>query len=153
MNRKMYCAAVMVLLLLIVGCCSGLEPKSRRPMESRIYDHRYELVLKAVRSVLVAEGFPITAEDQAKGTMETDWMVSKYERSKVRAQVQSLGRSRTQVMLGIKLQKRGVLGSEWKPAEVEMHSYHMMFEYIDLQIYREYFREIEEPARQGKSSS
>jgi uncharacterized lipoprotein len=153
MNRKTYRTTVTALLLLILGGCSGMEPKSHRPMEGRVYDHRYDLVYRAVRTVLRTEGFPITAEDQAAGTVETDWMVKQYERSKVRAQIHSMARNRTNVMLGIQLEKKGVLGGDWKPAEVEMHTYTMLFEYIDLQIYHEYFREIEEPARQGKPSS
>jgi hypothetical protein len=136
---------------MLVGC-GGMTPRSEREMESRIYKHRYELVHAAVLSNLASSGFPIVTDDPDQGLIETGWLVGKYRRSLVRAQIKPLSRNLTQVMLGIKLEEKGPLGGKWKPQSPKMTTYEDFFEAIDLQIYREYFNKIERKARHGDKS-
>lgn len=141
---------VLVLIALSGGCMGALEPTSKREMESRTFDHRYSLVYAAVRSVLTARGHPIIQDDQELGLLRVGWSEERYQRTQVRAKVKALGRRTTQVLLAIILEQRGAFGKKWKPAGVKLSMYEELFEEIDLQIYREYFHEVERPAREGK---
>jgi len=133
-----------VILILLGGCClAGVEPKSKRETEVRELDHDFKLVYSAVLHVLSARGYEISLEDPEAGLIETRWLEGKYNRTKARVEVKPLGRGRTLVSLGIRLEQKGLTGGEWKPAKVRMSVYEQLFDEIDLQTYREYFYKIE----------
>ena len=135
-----------VLLLFLVQC-SGLHPKSRHETEGRTYDHRYDLVYKAAKLVLLEDGYRIVNEDRRKGLLETDWAGGDLERTRITARIADLDGHHTRVDLGIRIERKNLLGDKWHRAKVELFAYDVLFERIDIQAYREYFPRMEDKSR------
>ncbi len=131
------------LLLMLTGGCAGLEPVSQKDMESRIYDSPYELVFKAVVSVLEQKGHRITKAEREQGLIDTEPVEFKYKRVRISAEVRPLGKQRTEVRARIELGERGLMGSTYKPEPPKMTMYDDLFTEIELQVYREHFLKIE----------
>ncbi len=130
-------------LLMLAGGCAGLEPVSQKDMESRSYDAPYELVFKAVVSVLEQKGHKITKADPQQGLIDTEPVEAKYRRVRISAELKPLGRQRTEVRARIELWERGLMGSTYKPEPAKMTMYDDLFTEIELQVYREHFLKIE----------
>ncbi len=131
------------MLLMLLGGCAGLEPVSQRDMESRTYDASYELVFKAVASVLEQKGHRLSKVDPQEGLIDTEPVEMKYRRVRISAELKPLGRQRTEVRARIELSERGLMGSTYKPEPVKMTMYDDLFTEIELQVYREHFLKIE----------
>lgn len=139
-SKAISCAAV---LLMLVGGCAGLEPVSQKDMESRIYDAPYELVFKAVVSLLEQKGHRLTKADREQGLIDTEPVEAKYKRVRISAEVKPLGKQRTEVRAKIELAERGLMGSTYKPEPAKLNMYDDLFTEIELQVYREHFLKIE----------
>jgi hypothetical protein len=134
-----------VLIAIFLVSCAALEPVSRRPVESRVYDSGQDLVQAALLTVLESRGYDIAFSDQATGQVETAWLEGRGMRSQAVAEVKALAKNETRVAVGFKVEEGGP--GKWKPVGVKISLYESLFEEIDLQIYRERFRKIE---RKGK---
>lgn len=130
-------------LLILAGGCAGLEPVSQKDMESRIYDAPYELVFKAVVSLLEQRGHRLSQADPEHGLIDTEPVEAKYKKVRISAEVKPLGRQRTEVRARIDLAERGLMGSTYKPEPAKITMYDDLFTEIELQVYREHFLKIE----------
>lgn len=130
-------------LLVLAGGCAGLEPVSQKEMESRVYDAPYELVFKAVVSVLEQKGHRLTKADLEQGIIDTEPVEAKYKRVRISAEVKPLGKQRTEVKARIELGERGLMGSTYKAEAPKLTMYDDLFTEIELQVYREHFLKIE----------
>ncbi len=130
-------------LFLLMGGCAGLEPVSQKEMESRIYDASYDIVFKAVVSLLEQKGHKLTRQDFQQGVIDTEPVEIKYRRIKISAEIKPLGKQRTEVRARIDLAERGLMGSTYKPEPAKLTMYDDLFTEIELQVYREHFLKIE----------
>ena len=140
---------VLILFLLLILCrCSGIQPKSERPSEKQAFEHKYDFVYQATKTVLREEGLTISTDDPDQGLIETDWTQGKYEKVKMKAFVIPLDSHNTLVNLSISIQRRKLTGGDFKPARPEMFDYEVLFQKIDMQAYREYFSTMEKKSRE-----
>ena len=130
-------------ILLLTGGCAGLEPVSQKEMESHTYDGSYDMVFKAVVSVLEQKGHRITRADKDQGLIDTEPVEFKYKRVTISAELKPVGKQRTEVRARIELAERGLMGSTYKPEPAKMTMYDDLFTEIELQVYREHFLKIE----------
>ena len=137
------------LFFLLIFCrCSGIQPKSNRPSEKHAFDHKYDFVYQATKTVLKTEGLTITTDDPDRGLIETAWTQGNYEKTKMKAFVIPLDSHNTLVDLAISIQRKKLTGGDFKPAKPEMFDYDVLFQKIDMQAYREYFSTMEKKSRE-----
>lgn len=135
---------IWVLALLLLASCTAAT-KSRGQKASRDYDHEYNLVYSAVKTVLLGRGYQIIKDEQEKGVLETGWTEGKRTRTQALVSIMPMGRALTKVQVEVLIDKKGLTSEEWKPSDVEVAVYDDLLEDIDTQAYREYFLRIERP--------
>ncbi len=113
-----------------------------------MYESPYELVFNATVAVLTKRGHEIVRVDPDQGVIETGVLDAKFRRVQVKAELKPLGKQRTQLLVGVLMEERGLASSTYKPTPVKMTMYDDLFEEIDLQIYREHFLKIERKSRE-----
>jgi hypothetical protein len=127
--------------------CSGLDPVSQRQWEAKVFESPYEIVFRAVISLLEQKGHRITQADFQTGVIDTEPTEGKFKRMKVSAEVRPLGKNLTEVRARIDLEEKGLLGGGYKHEQPKLAMYDELFTEIELQVYREHFLKIERRSR------
>lgn len=134
-------------LSLLLCSCSGLDPVSQREWEARVFESPYDIVFRAVVSLLEQKGHKITQADFQNGLIDTEPAEGKFKRIRVSAEVKPLGKNLTEVKAKIDLAEKGLLGGSYKQEQPKLAMYDELFTEIELQVYREHFLKIERRSR------
>ena len=100
---------IWVLALLLLASCTGAT-KSRGQKAGSDYDHEYDLVYSAVKTVLLGRGYQIIKDEPEKGALETGWTEAKRTRTQAQVSIMPLGRAWTKLQVEILIDKKGLTG-------------------------------------------
>lgn len=130
-------------LFLLTGCAASgsLDRPVLNKPESRIFDMKPSVVMKAVKQVLEKKKFGLNSDLSGLRHVETEWLREGSYRSKIKADIRPLSHRSSELNVQIFLQHRSVWQKTWQPVdkigdkvytefmdEVQMECYRVMYD-------------------------
>ena len=139
-NKRFHLLIVVSGFLVFLTNCAANNPTrtntGSRP-ETRAYDMKSSVVMKAVKQVLEKKQYTLNPERTNRQHLETEWAQTSSYRNMVKADVKSLAKNRTELAVQLILEKKNLWRESWQPAdEIRKDVYDSFMDDVLMECYR-----------------
>ncbi len=126
-------------LVLLTNCAwqSPLTKSVANRAESKIFDLKAAVVVKAVERVLTQKKYTLNSEQSNPYHFETEWLQDGRYRNRVRAQVKPLAKDRSELIVELFLEQKTFWEESWQPVrKIEKDAYENLLNEVLIESYR-----------------